>query len=253
MGTAIIRRIGRFPATSVSSNPGRMNSGMARKPRARKTARPAPRAGGREKSAARPEARKTTLRIVGGEFRGRPLAWTGDPVTRPMKDNIREAVFNLVGGWIPGKHVFDLFAGSGAIGLEAISRGALRATLIERHFPTARLIRENIASLQIGNRCQVVTSDTFYWSRRFLADPAGWPVEPWAVFCSPPYDLFLSRQPEMIELIRGLRLACPVNSVFVVECDGRFDPERLPDPGQWRVRNYAPAQICVLRPPGDNR
>ena len=57
----------------------------------------------------RPEAKPGKLRIVGGRFRGRQLAYSGDPRTRPMKDNTREAVFNLAGGYLPGKHVFDLF------------------------------------------------------------------------------------------------------------------------------------------------
>ena len=75
------------------------------------------------------------LRIVGGKFRGRQIEYSGDPVTRPMKDNIREALFNLVGGWVKEKIVFDLFAGTGAMALEALSRGATKAFLIERHIP----------------------------------------------------------------------------------------------------------------------
>ncbi len=195
----------------------------------------------------------STLRIIGGQFRGRPLVWTGDPITRPMKDNIREAVFNLVGGWIPGKHVLDLFAGSGAIGIEALSRGAVHATLIERHFPTVKLIRDNIKSLQIQSQCTVAASDTFFWSRQFLQHPGNQPVVPWAVFCSPPYDLFVSRKQDMLDLIRRLKQASPQDSLFIVESDDRFDPADLPDPDQWRVRQYAPAQISVIRPPGENR
>ncbi|MDB4778044.1 RsmD family RNA methyltransferase [bacterium] len=72
-----------------------------------------------------PEAKPGKLRIVGGRFRGRQIEYHGDPRTRPMKDNVREALFNLVGGWVPGKAVIDLFAGTGAVGLEAISRGGI--------------------------------------------------------------------------------------------------------------------------------
>ena len=69
------------------------------------------------------------LRIIGGKFRGRQIEYSGDPVTRPMKDITREACFNLVGAYVDGKAAFDLFAGTGAIGLEALSRGATRQYL----------------------------------------------------------------------------------------------------------------------------
>ena len=68
---------------------------------------------------------------------------------RPMKDRVREAIFNLIGPAIRGKHAMDLFAGTGALGLEALSRGADRATFIEQHFPTAKIIRQNIAALGV--------------------------------------------------------------------------------------------------------
>src|SRR5437868_14777408 len=80
------------------------------------------------------------LRIIGGSRRGRKLQYSGDVRTRPMKDRVREAVFNLLGPQIAGSHAIDLFAGTGALGLEAISRGASKATFIERHLPTAKLI-----------------------------------------------------------------------------------------------------------------
>ena len=75
------------------------------------------------------------LRIIGGEFRGRRLHYSGDRRTRPMKDRLREAVFNLIGPDIRGKHAIDLFAGTGALALESLSRGAKSATLIEQHHP----------------------------------------------------------------------------------------------------------------------
>src|SRR6478736_322408 len=77
------------------------------------------------------------LRIVGGTLRGRKLQYSGDVRTRPMKDRVREAVFNLLGPQVAGSHAIDLFAGTGALGIEAISRGATKATFIERHLPTA--------------------------------------------------------------------------------------------------------------------
>src|SRR5687767_11185885 len=93
------------------------------------------------------EERTPRLRIIGGRFRGRLLAYSGDERTRPMKDRVREAVFNLVGPDVKEKLAIDLFAGTGALGLEALSRGAAEAVLLERHFPTAAVIGQNAVTL----------------------------------------------------------------------------------------------------------
>ena len=194
----------------------------------------------------RPDAKFGKLRIVGGKHRGRQINYSGDPRTRPMKDNIREAVFNLVGGFLRDKYVIDLFSGTGAIGLEAISRGAKHAVMIERHFPTARIILENVAELETENVTTVVTSDTFFWTRQFLSHPSQMPRDPWAVFCSPPYGLFEERKDDLMTMLGNLIDAAPPGSLFVVESDDRFSTELLPAASKWKVRHYAPAQICVL-------
>ena len=192
-------------------------------------------------------ARTGKLRIVGGRFRGRQIAYSGDPVTRPMKDDIREAVFNLVGGWVPGRSIFDLFSGTGAIGLEAISRNASRAFLIERHFPTIRIIRENVQSLGEDLPVEIAAEDTFFWVRNFLKQPDNWPAEPWLVFCCPPYELFLSDVDRLMEMLSALFQAAPADSLFVVESDERFDTQLLPEPDQWFTRQYSPALISIHR------
>jgi 16S rRNA (guanine(966)-N(2))-methyltransferase RsmD len=103
------------------------------------------------------------LRIIGGRFRGRKLLYSGQLRTRPMKDRLRQAIFNLIGPAVQGKHVFDLFAGTGALALEALSRGADRATLIEQHYPTANVIRQNIAILGVEQQAEVITGNVFLW------------------------------------------------------------------------------------------
>jgi 16S rRNA (guanine(966)-N(2))-methyltransferase RsmD len=198
-------------------------------------------------SQAAPGTAQQRLRIIGGRWRGRQIRYSGDSVTRPMKDNIREAMFNLIGGWIPGKFVIDLFAGTGAIGLEALSRGAQHALLIERHIPTAKIIEQNAADLGAAGETTVVTSDTFFWSRQFLKQPV--PTDrAWAVFCSPPYELYVSQTQAMLTLIESLLEAAPQDSVFVVESDSRFDSSLLPRHSQWRVRHYSPAVLHIWRP-----
>lgn len=185
------------------------------------------------------------LRIIGGQFRGRQIDYSGDPVTRPMKDLTREACFNLVGGYLEGKAVFDLFAGTGAVGLEAISRGAVRSILIERHIPTVRIVESNVRLLEVESKTEVVTSDSFYWIRQFLSESANWPTEPWAVFCCPPYALFEEKRDQLLIAIHSLVDVAPEGSLFLVESDDRFDTKDLPDTVSWQIRHYPPAYISV--------
>ncbi len=200
----------------------------------------------------RPAAQPTVLRIIGGRHRGRQLVYSGDQVTRPMKDDVRESLFNLVGGWLDEKWVVDLFAGTGAVGLEAVSRGAAWATLIERHFPTARLIRENAAALGEESRVTVETSDAFFWTRQFMKLKQAPVPNPWAIFCCPPWPMFMHQRAELMELIDTWYRAMPAGSILIVESDTKFDPKHLPESDQWRIRDYSPARLCVIRPPGDN-
>jgi 16S rRNA (guanine966-N2)-methyltransferase len=187
------------------------------------------------------------LRIIGGSMRGRKIEYSGDLRTRPMKDRLREAIFNLIGPAIRGKLAIDLFAGTGALGLEAVSRGAGRALLVEQHFPTANLIRQNIAALGISPQAEVTAGNTFIWWKMKKATV---PTDrPWTVFCSPPYEFYISRADEMLELISGILDSAPPESEFVVEADARFDFQTLPDPSRWDVREYSPAVVGIYRKP----
>jgi 16S rRNA (guanine966-N2)-methyltransferase len=159
-----------------------------------------------------------------------------------MKDRVREAVFNLLGPDIAGKHAIDLFAGTGALGFEALSRGAGSATFVERHFPTATAIRQNAEALGVMEQCSVLAANTLLWARRLPELPA----IAWAVFCSPPYELYLSHADEMLALIDQLLKHAPSGSVFVVEADERFDFGQLPSADRWDVRGYPPAVVGIL-------
>lgn len=158
-----------------------------------------------------------------------------------MKDRVRESVFNLLGPAVKGKQAVDLFAGTGALGLESLSRGASRALFLEQHQPTAAVLRENIAVLGIADRAEVIVGNVFLrlrWQDRLGSDP-------WLVFVSPPWDFFVDRQPEMLELIGELWGRAPAGSLFAVESDVRFDPAVLPDAAGWDVRQYPPAVVAI--------
>ena len=181
------------------------------------------------------------LRIVGGRFRGHKLIYHGDPITRPMKHRLREAIFNLIGPSVKERHVIDLFAGTGALGLEAISRGAPGATFVERHFPTADVIEKNIEHLAVSEECTVTRANAFVWIR---TNP-DLPTIPWLVLCSPPYDFYVDQPEKMLGLISHFVKNSPGGSLIAVEADNRFLPDQLPDTPNWDVRHYPPATIAM--------
>jgi 16S rRNA (guanine966-N2)-methyltransferase len=191
-------------------------------------------------------ARPPSLRIIGGTHRGRKLEYDGDERTRPMKDRVREAVFNLLGPEVAGTLAVDLFAGTGALGLEALSRGAARAVFFEQHFPTADVIRRNAKALGVEAQVDLLAADTFIRFRRTvnLADPAA-PEVAWVVFCSPPFDFYVSRCQDMLTLIGTLVAAAPPGSQFVVEADARFDFGLLPQDTAWSIHDYPPARVGI--------
>lgn len=187
------------------------------------------------------------LRIIGGTFRGRKLEYAGDMRVRPMKDRVRESVFNLVGTDVKGKFVLDLFGGTGAVCLEAISRGAVGGQIVEMHFPTAKTIKKNIETLGLTDVVNLHTGNVFIWNKKRDALPQD---VPWAVFVCPPYEFFISRWDELAELISSLLAQAPAGSLFVVESDQRFDWENIkalaPD-FELDIRAYPPAVVGLIK------
>ena len=103
------------------------------------------------------------MRIVGGRWRGTRLPVPDLDGLRPTSDRVRETLFNWLMPRLGGARVLDLFAGSGALGLEAVSRGAARATLVERDAGLARQLRESVAKLGAQAQVEVVQGDALHW------------------------------------------------------------------------------------------
>lgn len=125
------------------------------------------------------------MRIISGEFKRRQIEGPPDSkTTRPIPDRVREAVFNLLRGHYDDATVFDGFAGSGVIGLEAVSRGASRCVFVERDRRIAKLLERNIETLGAGDRCEVVVGDALG-----PAAVSRCPRPVRLVFLDPPYNL----------------------------------------------------------------
>lgn len=96
------------------------------------------------------------MRVIGGEFRGRRLLSPRGDHTRPTSDRVRESLFNIVASRIAGARFLDAFAGTGAVGIEALSRGAGRAVFVESAGPAARVVAANLESLGLRDRSRLI-------------------------------------------------------------------------------------------------
>ncbi|MCK5450518.1 MAG: 16S rRNA (guanine(966)-N(2))-methyltransferase RsmD [Candidatus Omnitrophica bacterium] len=124
------------------------------------------------------------MRIIAGEHRGRKIKQPKIDITRPTKDRVREAVFNIIAMDVPGANFLDLFSGSGAFGLEALSRGAKKAVFVENNFECSKIIRENINSMNLEENTTVMVEDV-YKSIEYLAEER---QRFDLIFADPPYN-----------------------------------------------------------------
>lgn len=124
------------------------------------------------------------MRIISGEFKGKKLASFKGNATRPTSDRVREALFNILGADIKNAAVLDLFAGTGAMGLEALSRGASNAVFIDASASAVNLIQKNAAACRTENRARILRWDI---AKNLSCLQAGFsPFD--LVFMDPPYN-----------------------------------------------------------------
>ncbi len=120
------------------------------------------------------------MRVIAGEFRSRRLKSIPGLATRPTPDRLRETLFDILQGRTEGARFLDAYAGTGAVGIEALSRGASHVWLLERNRAAIEAIRENLAALKLESRATVVTGPVALTIARYPADIA---------FLDPPYEL----------------------------------------------------------------
>jgi 16S rRNA (guanine966-N2)-methyltransferase len=165
-----------------------------------------------------------SVRIIGGEHRGRRLSFVPVAGLRPTPDRVRETLFNWLRNDIAGADCLDLFAGSGALSLEALSRGAASVTAVERNPVVAQRLRENAALLGAGQRCDVAQADAL----RLLRRPARGRFD--IVFVDPPFAE--DCVDTVVALLRDGEWLTPDAAIYVEQEAAR----PWADPGQgWRV------------------
>lgn len=175
------------------------------------------------------------MRVIAGTCRGRLLRAPAGAVTRPTADRVREAIFDVLtsSARLEGTSVLDLFAGSGAMGIEALSRGAARAVFVDRDRRAAGAVRDNLASLGLEERGAVVRADALRWLSGPRSRPARGPFD--LALCDPPYafdawDELLARLDASLAVLESSR--------------------PLAVPGRWQVvrsKRYGGTLVTVVR------
>lgn len=174
------------------------------------------------------------MRIIAGKLGGRTFQSPKTYNTHPMSDKIRGAVFNMLGD-IDGLTVLDAFAGSGAIGIEAISRGAKHATLVELDKDAFMTIKRNVASLSLDEYASVVRANIKGWSNNHLGDTFD------IVVCDPPYDAVLEL------LLHRIARHVNDNGTMVVSWPTHEPIPKIPEMELLRHKTYGRATLCVYK------
>ena len=146
-----------------------------------------------------------TVRIIAGEFKGRRIKTPASDKVRPTGDRVREAWFNILQGSIEGARVLDLFAGSGALGFEALSRGAASVDFVEQHTASLATIRDNAASLNVADQVTIHRTDAMRFTERLQAGSYD------LAFADPPYA------GDQASLLVALFRTTPFAKVFAIE------------------------------------
>src|SRR5262249_50682920 len=143
---------------------------------------------------------RTQLRIVAGSLRGRKLTCSVNPHLRPTPHRVREALFSILGDAIPDRPFCDIFAGTGVVGLEALSRGASSTTFIERDFPLMKDIQRHVKAFGLADQVELLRTDAYHWAERWQA-----PERPVNLFISPPFADFEHKLDELLALVGALQ------------------------------------------------
>jgi 16S rRNA (guanine966-N2)-methyltransferase len=178
------------------------------------------------------------MRVIAGSRKGHKLAAPHGLETRPTSDRVRENIFNLIGP-LDGARVLDLFAGSGALGIEALSRGAASAVFVEHDPEALRAIERNLDHLRLTG-ARVVRGDVL----RTIAEEATAGAKYDLVLVDPPYGMLTEIQPRLARHLPSLLAA---NGLVVLETDARAEPE-LPLPIRT-TRKYGQTRVTLFEAP----
>lgn len=176
---------------------------------------------------------RTQIRIVAGSLRGRKLTCTVNANLRPTPQRVREALFSILGNAVPERPFIDIFAGTGVIGLEAMSRGASSVVFIERDFRLIGDLERHIEEFGLNGQARIARTDVYRWIERWQA-----PDEPVTLFLSPPFRDYEQRLDELLSVIAQLQERVQPGSVIVLQAESKATLDGLPARADWDERRY---------------
>jgi 16S rRNA (guanine966-N2)-methyltransferase len=181
------------------------------------------------------------MRIIAGEAKGRRIKAPRGRATRPMRDFVREAVFSMLADQTSGARVLDLFAGSGSLGLEALSRGAREAVFVDRGSEPSRIIQENLDMLGMADRGAVVRAEILDYLRK-----AHSPQVPFnLIFIDPPFRIDVNYRQKMLKSLAEGGFLAP-SAVVIIEAPLRSSPPGPPEGVHFRERRkYGESAVDV--------
>lgn len=181
------------------------------------------------------------MRITGGEFGGRNLLVPKTDAIRPTQDRVRESLFSILQPEIGGARFLDLFAGSGSVGLEALSRGAAAATFVEGSRRHAEVLLQNLKALRAEGRGEVVVANAYRWIETYTGP--GFTM----AFADPPYALGEERGYAQVLATLAARDVVREDGLFVAEMTAVQRAEETPGWDLLRDRTYGKTRICIWR------
>lgn len=168
-----------------------------------------------------------------------------------MKDSVRESLFNIIGPRIKGTEVIDVFAGTGAVAFESLSRGASAAIAIEKNRRAHSFLESTAETLGVSEKIKILFGDAFRLSGALLG-PASADAPPQdtprITFLCPPYAMWDSITDQLNGLIRLAMDHSPPGSLIVAETEKHFDESKL-TPGEWDHRVYGGTRLSIIEPP----
>jgi len=176
---------------------------------------------------------RVQLRIVAGSLRGRKILCQVHPALRPTPQMVREALFSILGNAVPDRPFVDVFAGTGANGMGALSRGASFAYFIERDFRLAQDIDEHVKKFAVADRSQVVRTDVYRWAAQWQPPP-----EPVNIFISPPFADLQNRLDDLHAQIARLQREVAEGSVLVLQTEKLPGQQHRAAFADWEERRY---------------
>lgn len=171
------------------------------------------------------------VRVISGSARGLKLNTPGDDRVRPTTDRVKESMFNIVQDWVYDSQVLDLFAGSGALGIEALSRGASQAVFCDNSLDSIKIIKSNIEKARVVDRSQIVSGDF----KRCLRDMEAKNQSFDMIFVDPPYYKGLFE--EVLDIIRSCKIL-KKDGIVIVEHDAKKPIGQVEGLGVYKEKKY---------------